>query len=268
MNKQLFERGKPGRAWEVVIMNTEMRKIISAVIFSLLPGVCAAGLFAPAAGQPDSTAVDATDPAIEAWASGYRDYQQGSHLSSEFIAPNKALGVPGNSNGNQEGVVFDIVSLGRGGSITLTFSRPIVNGSGFDFAVFENSFDDTFLEFAKVEVSSDGFNFVAFPAFSQVPGPVGGFGAVDVTEVEQLAGKYRGGYGTPFDLEQLVGLSAVDLNDIRYVRLNDVVGDGTSPNDLTPQAIADWLGVDVAIFSQVLLDIINSAPPVIMSSNT
>ncbi|MGI9289671.1 MAG: hypothetical protein ACR2QG_00180 [Gammaproteobacteria bacterium] len=244
-------------------MKTFVSLLFSALILGLLSGVASAGVFAPAAGQPNSTAVSSTDPSIEAWATGYKDYQQGTNLAAEFIAPEKAVGVPGNSNGNSEGVVFDVVSLGRGGSITMTFSRPIYNGPGYDFAVFENSFNDTFLEFAKVEVSSDGFNFVAFPAFSQVPGPVGAFGSVDVTDVEQLAGKYRGGFGTPFDLEQLVGLSSVDLNDIRYIRLNDVVGDGGEPNDLTPQALADWLGVDLSELPPTLITLINSAPPVI-----
>lgn len=242
-------------------MNTKIISALLVFVLSLLPGVSVAGIFAPAAGQPNSTAVESTDPAIEAWATGYKDYQQGTHLAAEFITPEKALGVPGDSDGNQQGVVFDIVSLGRGGSITLTFRRPVFNGPGYDFAVFENAFDDTFLELAKVEVSSDGFNFVAFPGFSQVSGPVGGFGAVDASEIEQLAGKYRGGYGTPFDLEQLVGLPSVDLNDIRYIRLNDVIGDGTATNDLTPQAYADSLGVDIALLPQVLIDIINAAPP-------
>jgi len=244
-------------------MKTNVTHLVFVLSIGLLPGAGAAGVFAPAAGQPNSTAVPAADPSLQAWATGYKDYQQGTNLTPEFITPEKALGVPGDSNGNQEGVVFDIVSLGRGGSITVTFSRPIFNGPGYDFAVFENSFDDTFLEFAKVEVSSDGSNFVAFPAFSQVPGAVGAFGSVDTTEVEQMAGKYRGGYGTPFDLQQLVGLSAVDLDDIRYVRLNDIVGDGSAVNNLTAQAYADWLGLPLSEVPGPLITIINSAPPVI-----
>jgi hypothetical protein len=244
-------------------MKTKVTSVFSALVVGLLPGAVAAGVFAPAAGQPNSTAVEASDPSFEAWATGYKDYQQGTNLAPDFITPQKALGVPGDSNGNQEGVVFDIVSLGRGGSITMTFQRPIYNGPGYDFAVFENSFQGTFLEFAKVAVSSNGINFVAFPAFSQVPGAIGAFGSVDTTDVEQLAGKYRGGYGTPFDLEQLAGLSSVDLHDIRYVRLNDVVGDGSAVNDLTPQAFADWLGMELSELAGPLITIINSAPPVI-----
>ena len=36
--------------------------------------------------------------------------------------------------------------VGDGGSAILTFDTPIANGPGFDFAVFENGFSDTFLE--------------------------------------------------------------------------------------------------------------------------
>ena len=57
-----------------------------------------------------------------------------------------------------------VVSLGDGGSITLTFAHPLSDGTGPDLAVFENAFNDTFLELAFVEVSSDGANFVRFPA--------------------------------------------------------------------------------------------------------
>ena len=58
------------------------------------------------------------------------------------------------------------VSLGDGGSATLQFEFSIRNGEGPDFAVFENSFDGLFLELAFAEVSSDGFNYIRFPATS------------------------------------------------------------------------------------------------------
>ena len=41
-----------------------------------------------------------------------------------------AIGIPGNG----------IVSLGDGGYAVLSFERPIKNGPGWDFAIFENSF--------------------------------------------------------------------------------------------------------------------------------
>lgn len=63
----------------------------------------------------------------------------------------------------------ELLSLGRGGSITLYFRRPIVDLSGADFTVFENPFYltcDTHRVFAEtgiVSVSKDGINFVEFP---------------------------------------------------------------------------------------------------------
>ena len=199
---------------------------------------------APKVGQAGSTAVSMSSNAIVAWADGYLDMQYGASVATTFQTPEKALG-PAEDNS------FDIVSLGRGGQITLTFPHGISDGSGVDFAVFENSFSDTFLELAHVEVSSDGTNFVRFPNYSATPGAVGGFGAVDTTKIHGLAGKYRRGYGTPFDLNelriahnaQLAGntdfspafataltnnFPLLDLNRITHVRIVDIVGDGSA----------------------------------------
>jgi hypothetical protein len=119
-----------------------------------------------------------------------------------------------------------VVSLGDGGSATLTFDIPIVNGNGYDFAVYENSFGDAFLELAFVEVSSDGVRFVRFPATSltQTEVQTGGNGSTDPTMINNLAGKFRMGYGTPFDLEELRDSTGIDINNINYVRVVDVVG--------------------------------------------
>ena len=78
-----------------------------------------------------------------------------------------------------------------------------------------------------MEVSSDGEHFVRFPATSltptdeQVSGAVGG---VDPTMLNNLAGKYRIGYGTPFDLEELAGNENLNVDSIVYVRIIDVIG--------------------------------------------
>ncbi len=204
----------------------------------------AAGPYSPAAGQPDSTAIAMDDPALVGWASGVADYAPGGEVDLQWQDTDKALGPAiGNS--------FDITSLGRGGQITLTFDAPIWNGIGPDFAVFENGISDTFLELGFVEVSSDGTNFVRFPNDSLTAGPVGAFGAVDPTNLDGLAGKYRQGFGTPFDLEQLVGVSP-ELNTaaITHVRLIDVVGDGTATDTsgdpiYDPYPTAGSAGLDV-----------------------
>lgn len=202
--------------------------------------------FHSAVGSADTTAISKNDPSLVAWATGYQDLSYGVGVADNWKTPNKALGPA-------EGSAFDIVTLGRGGQITLTFAKPITDGAGFDFAVFENSFSDGFLELAWVEVSSDGVHFVRFPNLSYTYTTVGPFGAnVDPTMIHGLAGKYRAGYGTPFDLSQLqlaydaaitdtdnhftvayeVSLETnfpfLDLSDIRYVRLIDIVGDATA----------------------------------------
>jgi hypothetical protein len=246
-----------------VVNSKQIQKWFVMLVMSSLPGIALAGIFPPAAGESGSTAIPANDPEIDGWVTGYVDYLPGTEVDAEFQTPDKALGVPGNSDGSNAGYIFDIVSLGRGGSITLTFNTPITNGDGYDFAVFENSFTNDFLEVAKVEVSSDGSTFVAFPAFSLVPASIGAFGGLDPTDLEQLAGKYRGGYGTPFDLQQLAGQPGVDLNNIRYIRLIDVVGDGSAINDLDAQSLADWFGVPLIDLPPSLVTLANSAPPAI-----
>lgn len=201
-------------------------------------------LSAPAAGQLGSTALHKSSNAIVAWAGGYTNMLYGAEVSEEWKTPEKALGPA-------EGVAFEIVSLGRGGQITLTFPHGISDGPGADFAVFENSFDDVFLELAQVEVSSDGTHFVRFPNYSYTLEPVGAFGSVFTELMYGLAGKYRQGYGTPFDLNELRiaynaqlvgstdfspafataltnGFPLLNLNHITHIRLIDVVGDGSA----------------------------------------
>ncbi|MFQ3599482.1 MAG: T9SS type A sorting domain-containing protein [Chloroherpetonaceae bacterium] len=63
----------------------------------------------------------------------------------------------------------ELLSLGRGGSITLYFRRPIIDQPGADFTVFENPFylacdtNRVFAETGIVSVSKDGITFVEFP---------------------------------------------------------------------------------------------------------
>jgi len=110
--------------------------------------------------------------------------------------------------------------------VTCQFSSPIVNGTGFDFAVFENSIDDSFLELAFVEVSSDGINFFRFPSHSLTDTSMQtwSFGPTDAMKINNLAGKYRAGYGTPFDLQELANTPGLNVNNITHVRIIDVVG--------------------------------------------
>ena len=95
------------------------------------------------------------DAAFTAWATGWEDYDPGAAVDTQWQVPDNALG-------KAQGSPYDVVCLGRGGVITLTFDAPIRDGAGWDFAVFENSFSDTFIELAYVEVSSNGTNFTRF----------------------------------------------------------------------------------------------------------
>jgi hypothetical protein len=196
------------------------------LLYLLVSSVSMAGSYPPAAGVRGSTAIHMDDPAFVGWATGYTDYTAGSNADSTWQTPEKALG-------KATGDSYDVVSLGRGGQITLTFATPMENGEGWDFAVFENSFSDSFLELAYVEVSSDGATYLRFDNDSLTAEPVGAFASIDPTDIEGLAGKYRQGYGTPFDLADLgekeeVTSGMVDLSHIIYIRIIDIIGDGTS----------------------------------------
>jgi hypothetical protein len=102
-------------------------------------------------------------------------------------------------------------------------------------------------------VSSDGTHFARFPAFSETPAAVGPFGTIDPGGAIFFAGarpvlanvdenaidpfdRIAAG-GDPFDLmwlqgDDLVKSGLVDLDRIRYVRLVDVIGDGSNLDGL------------------------------------
>jgi hypothetical protein len=178
----------------------------------------------PSAGQPGSKAIAESDPEIKGWASrvisferGYRNFANpGSGLVSAGV-PDAALG-PALKNG--------VFSLGDGGSIVLGFAVPVTDGPGPDFAVFENGFSDGFLELAQVEVSSNGLDFFPFPAYSetQTKQQTGPFDTLDARNLHNLAGKYRAGFGTGFDLNDLAGTPGLDIQSVRYIKVRDVIG--------------------------------------------
>lgn len=140
------------------------------------------------------------------------------------------------------------------GSITLSFDQAITNGAGADFAVFENGFvsnyttgagsvsGQMFAEIGFVEVSTDGVNFARFPS-SYLNYPLGeglpsntSYLTQDVSNLYNLAGKHANAYGeswgTPFNLDdllddQLVIDGIVLLNEINFVRIVDIPGDGS-----------------------------------------
>ncbi|MGK0376935.1 T9SS type A sorting domain-containing protein [Patiriisocius sp. Uisw_017] len=202
-----------------------MKKVALILFFTNI--VLYAQSYPPAAGQPGSTAIPANSQLLVSWATGIelaRGFVDISNPSTEhngsnyasFGEPEDALGPAANS----------AVSLGDAGEAVLTFGVPITDGPGFDFAVFENSFSDTFLELAFVEVSSDGINYFRFPSHSetQTNTQVEGFGNLEPTFLNNFAGKYRALFGTPFDLSELQENPLLDKNSITHIKIIDVVG--------------------------------------------
>ncbi|MFN2379655.1 MAG: T9SS type A sorting domain-containing protein [Bacteroidales bacterium] len=178
--------------------------------------------FAPAAGEAGSTAVYYTDPRIAGWATEVkvlRGYMNIADKSPGFASSGDesyAMGAADNFT----------VSLGDSGVAVVSFDRPVADIDGFDFAIFENSFDGRFLELAHVDVSSDSIRWVRFPSQSLTPVDVqtDGFGVTDPSMINNLAGKYEKLYGTPFDLHELIDSAGVDIGNILFIKITDVVG--------------------------------------------
>lgn len=204
------------------------------------------------------------NPVFKGWASRVVDYSPAPGIDAMWKNANLALGPIYKTNAATPNPIpsleYATVSLGdlsqqqisdgvAPGSITLGFDFKIINGTGYDFVVFENALSSgsyAFLELAYVEVSSDGINFARFPSLS-LNGPepdlligVGhdqqlAYSYRDATNVHNLAGKHHNSgdesWGTGFDLndlrfEQLVIDGVVKLDDINYIRLVDIPGNG------------------------------------------
>lgn len=194
------------------------------IFFCLLFDFGFSGEFDPAAEQKGSFAVKNDNAEILNWADSFYDYLPGKNVDEIWKNPLNALG-------KASGEVSDIVCLGDGGEITLGFYPPVKNRPGFDFAVFENSFSDRFLELARVFVSTNGTDFIGFDTFSNTLNPVSTYGTVNPEDIKNFAGKYRRGYGTCFDLDelrenQMVVSGKVDLNEINFIKIKDVIGSG------------------------------------------
>ena len=208
-----------------------MIKRISILLLALVPTLLWAQ-FAPEAGVAGTTAMHADSSAFVAWATGCAVERGPKRID----VPNSALASFGDETLalGKPGGTMDVVSLGDGGTATLTFDSPIFNGPGPDFAVFENGLhpdtDSTmtlyFLELAFVEVSSDGEHFFRFPAVTHVQSEtqLENADAIDPSQIHNFAGKYEAMYGTPFDLDEVEDDALLNKDRITHVRLVDVVG--------------------------------------------
>jgi hypothetical protein len=229
------------------------------VIFALFSwiGICIAQTF-PAG----TNAIHKDSSIIVSWAvsadveRGYINIADTSITYTEGgTTSNKAWkGNPEDATGQADGI---FVSLGDSGSVVLQFDKPIFNGPGSDFAVFENAifspptqFVTAFVELAFVEVSSNGIDFERFPAITncQFTDQIGGFEATEWNQFENLAGIYPVFYGVPFNLDDIPGI-IVDKNNITQIKVIDVIGNvneefasydsqGTIINDAWPTSFA------------------------------
>ncbi len=204
------------------------------------------------------------DPAIAGWAAevlsvARPDLASGGFARDDARQPAEpaaaVLGAPAEFTLNATDA--HVLSFGNGGAITLAFAHPLRDGPGEDFAVFENGFTDetawdgtsregsaasyVFAELAFVEVATTTNAWARLPCAYLAAEPLhtlnnlenNRFASQDPTLVDGLAGKTDLAHGVPFDLavlraHPLVLSGAVDLRFINYVRLTDVVGDGST----------------------------------------
>ncbi|MEM8737848.1 MAG: PEP-CTERM sorting domain-containing protein [Planctomycetota bacterium] len=198
--------------------------------------------------------IDATDARLVGFANSVESFLAAPGTSGAVDDPSAALGAP---DAGFDGIPTNgLFSLGDPlpdidpGQITLGFENAITNGIGDDFAVFENAGDfgdfGLFAELAFVEVSTDGNTFARFASeFTGTIPTVGGpalptdllnvgttfLTLPDSSVVSGLAGADVALVGTLFDLDTLLSdalvvSGAVDLDEINFVRLVDIPGDG------------------------------------------
>jgi hypothetical protein len=247
-----------------------------ASITSILTMVATATMaqYAPQAGVAGSTAIDKNSPSIKAWATGCTV----TRGFMDIADPANGVASAGSDGAGTGAADNSIVSLGDSGVAVLTFASPIRNESGPDFAIFENGFANpqdpemAFLELAFVEVSSNGLNYFRFPASCEADTTVQ-IGNTDYSNARQfnnLAGKYKSNFGTPFDLEELKGLPQLDVNNITHVRIVDAVGsmnsahaqrdkDGRKINDPYPTPFASS-GFDLDAVGVMHTDVASGLP--------
>ena len=187
--------------------------------------------------RPASSRADPCADAVTSFSAGTNGGFQSDLL------PNIVLGVPfggGLTNGST-----DVVSLGDGGSITLSFEdNVIVDRPGPDFTVFENAFQvpnvGIFIETGIVSVSDDGVNFFTFPhnlmTFAGFAGVTPVFSNPD-NGIDPRNPAVSG--GDSFDL------ATVGLSEARFVRITDPGASVPDPGNSFPTPGVGKSGFDL-----------------------
>lgn len=201
-----------------------MRVFLCSIFF--VSAIFTFGQFAPRHNVVGSNAIKADSSIIIGWANTCLT-ERGPQNLRNLLLGNASAGSDTSIPNRQGGMV----SLGDKGNAVLSFQPPIANGLGPDFVVFENGFESLsgdYLELAFVEASIDGINWYRFPASSltQTQNQIGTFGTFnDVTQLNNLAGKFIGNFGVPFDLSDLeMAFPSVGFSQISYIRIIDVGG--------------------------------------------
>jgi hypothetical protein len=233
-----------------------------------------AGLYS---GPTDTT--NAIDPAIPSNSARFVDWANAIDASRTHFAPRGSTTIT-NTGTNSLGDLdaMQIASGDSPGYLTVTFPHGVRNGAGADFAIFENGFafgspNGLFAELAYVEVSTNGTDFARFPSISTNTSPVTGSGAFsgfDTTNMFNLAGKHASGFGTPFDLSDLssnplVTRGLVDLNNIQFVKLVDIPGNGAFLDSQGHPILDNWLttgtgGYDFQLPAGKGVGVLNAVP--------
>jgi len=228
-----------------------------------------------------STSTQAADP----FADNVVAYTQGTGVSSDFVTgnlfndPSVALGQPtrftsdlANFGGpvhpfNSPFRANEVVSIGEGGSLTVSFDEPVLddplNPFGIDLLVFGNAFyflspfasngvaGGAATEGGRIEVSEDGTNFIELTGM-EADGIFPTLGYLDVTDpLSSTAGQVLSDFTKPVDpnfdssgltLSQIVAgydgsgggvgidLAATGLSAISYVRIFNPAGSGVVPD--------------------------------------
>lgn len=151
-----------------------------------------------------------------------------------------------------------------------------VSSNGADFARFPATslntpavpnpdFDDT-----MPEAFPDNTRFLAVPQVAETTSIDALFGrnfaGINTTNTDNLAGVHPSEIGTPFDLDDIAGDSAVldglvNLSDIRFVRVVDIPGNGAYLDSENRPILDTWLTTGSGGFDLDAVGVINTPEP-------
>jgi hypothetical protein len=197
---------------------------------------CGGPMTEPDAGA-DAASSDGANDVVEAasdagaFVTGVVSFEAGACSGFGASAMPQIVEGPPVGGGTSQGST-DVVSLGVGGSIVLSFApNAIIDGDGADFVVFENAFDvggnssNVYAEPGEVSVSDDGATWFTYPCTATAGNPPYGqcAGVHPVTSPPAAPTDYPACGGDAFDLADL------GLTHARYVRIVDHSGETCTP---------------------------------------